>query len=89
MDATAFGELQVEPRDNVTANVIEVENWIGKLKEVIDNYSPDLIYFDGELGKLPDSLKLAFATYYLNHAAANNKEVVITHKNGELPKEVS
>ena len=65
------------------------ENWIGKLKEVIDNYSPDLIYFDGELGKLPDSLKLAFATYYLNHAAANNKEVVITHKNGELPKEVS
>ncbi|WP_258098922.1 alpha-L-fucosidase [Marinoscillum pacificum] len=65
------------------------ENWLGKLKEVIDNYSPDLIYFDGELSKLPDSLKLQFVTHYLNHAAANDKGVVITHKNGELPKEVS
>ncbi|MEQ8473085.1 MAG: alpha-L-fucosidase [Marinoscillum sp.] len=65
------------------------ENWFGKLKEVIDGYSPDLIYFDGELSKLPDSVKLKFATYYINHAQSNNKGVVITHKNGELPEEVS
>ncbi|WP_324720319.1 alpha-L-fucosidase [Salinimicrobium sp. HB62] len=64
-------------------------NWLGELKEVIDNYSPDLIYFDGKLNKLPDSLKRQFVAYYLNHADAKNKEVVITHKEGELPKSVS
>lgn len=65
------------------------ENWLGKLQEVIDQYSPDLIYFDGELSKIPDSVKLKFVTYYLNHASMKDKGVVITHKNGELPSEVS
>ena len=65
------------------------QNWLGKLKEVIDNYQPDLIYFDGELRKLPDSLLRQFAAYYINDAVIKNKEVAITHKNGELPKEVS
>lgn len=65
------------------------ENWFGKLKEVIDDYSPDLIYFDGELSKIPDSVKLKFATYYINDALKKHKEVVFTHKNGELPEEVS
>ncbi|WP_421889644.1 alpha-L-fucosidase [Marinoscillum sp.] len=65
------------------------QNWLGKLQEVIDQYSPDLIYFDGELSKIPDSVKLKFVTYYLNHASKKDKGVVITHKNGELPGEVS
>ena len=63
--------------------------WLGQLKEVIDNYSPDLIYFDSKLDKLPDSIKAQFAAHYLNHATAKNKQVVITHKEGELPKSVS
>ncbi|GLB51957.1 alpha-L-fucosidase [Neptunitalea chrysea] len=65
------------------------KNWVGELKEVIDNYSPDLIYFDSKLDKIPDEYKKEFVTYYLNHAANNNKGVVITHKEGELPKSVS
>ncbi|MEE1898309.1 alpha-L-fucosidase [Flavobacterium rakeshii] len=63
--------------------------WLGQLEEVIDNYSPDLIYFDGKLSKLPDSLKAQFSAYYLNHAAKEGKQVIITHKEGELPKSVS
>lgn len=63
--------------------------WLGQLKEVIDNYSPDLIYFDSKLSKLPNSTKAQFAAHYLNHAVAKNKQVVITHKEGELPKTVS
>ncbi|WP_037324871.1 alpha-L-fucosidase [Salinimicrobium terrae] len=65
------------------------KNWLGELKEVIDNYSPDLIYFDSKLDKLPDSLKREFVAYYFNHAEAKDKQVVITHKEGELPKSVS
>lgn len=65
------------------------KNWLGELEEVIDNYSPDLIYFDSKLDKIPDEYKQEFVAYYLNHAANNNKGVVITHKEGELPKSVS
>jgi len=64
-------------------------NWLEELKEVIDNYSPDLIYFDSKLNKLPDSLKRQFVAYYFNHSEAKGKQVVITHKEGELPKSVS
>lgn len=65
------------------------KNWVGQLEEVIDNYSPDLIYFDSKLDKIPDEYKREFVAYYLNHAAKNHQGVVITHKEGELPKSVS
>lgn len=65
------------------------KNWLGELKEVIDNYHPDLIYFDGKLDKITDNYKKEFAAYYINQSLNRNQNVVITHKEGELPKEVS
>jgi alpha-L-fucosidase len=65
------------------------QNWLGELKEVIDNYSPDLIYFDGKLNKIPDNYKKEFVAYYINHAIKSDRQVVITHKEGELPKSAS
>ncbi len=65
------------------------QNWFDELKEVIDNYAPDLIYFDSKLDKIPEHYKKTFAAYYINHAIKNNQQVVITHKEGELPKSVS
>ncbi|MFI1745675.1 alpha-L-fucosidase [Thalassobellus sediminis] len=64
-------------------------DWIGQLKEVIDNYSPDLIYFDSQTQKIPESYKQEFAAYYFNNADEENKQVVFTHKEGEFPKMVS
>ncbi|MEL4307732.1 alpha-L-fucosidase [Joostella sp. CR20] len=65
------------------------QNWMGELKEVIDNYSPDLIYFDSKLTKIPEQYKQEFTAYYFNNSVKENKQVVITHKEGELPKSVS
>jgi alpha-L-fucosidase len=65
------------------------KNWLGELSELIDNYSPDLIYFDSKMTKIPDYLKRDFVAYYFNHSVAEKKQVVITHKEGELPKTVS
>lgn len=65
------------------------EDWFGQLKEVIDNYSPDLIYFDSQTQKIPDSIKRQFVAYYFNDAVAKDKQVVFTHKEGEFPKSVS
>lgn len=65
------------------------KNWLGKLEEVIDSYRPDLIYFDGMCDNVPDSCREQFAAYYLNRAAQLGKEVVVTHKHGDLPNSVS
>lgn len=65
------------------------KNWLGELMEVIDNYHPDLIYFDSKLDKIPDEYKREFAAYYINESQARGQDVVITHKEDELPKSVS
>lgn len=63
--------------------------WLGKLKEVIDQYQPDIIWFDSWLDKIPESYRQTFAAYYLNQAAEWNKEVVIVRKQNDLPIDFS
>ncbi len=61
------------------------EVWFGKLKEVIDKYQPDIIWFDSWLDKIPEEYRQQFAAYYLNEAGKWNKEVVIVRKQDDLP----
>jgi alpha-L-fucosidase len=63
--------------------------WLGKLKEVIDNYQPDIIWFDSWLDQIPDAYRQRFAAYYLNAADQWGKEVVIIRKQEDLPLEFS
>jgi len=63
--------------------------WFGKLKEVIDKYEPDLIWFDSWLDQIPEDYLQKFAAYYLNHAASHGKEVVITRKQDDMPLSVA
>lgn len=65
------------------------EMWFGKLKEVIDRYQPDIIYFDVWLDQIPEIYRQRFCAYYLNEAQKWGKEVVITSKDHDLPVEVS
>lgn len=61
--------------------------WLGKLKEVIDQYQPDIIWFDSWLDRIPESYRQQFAAYYLNQAASWGREVVIVRKQNDLPIE--
>ncbi len=63
--------------------------WFGELKEVIDAYHPDMIWFDGWLDRIPEQKRLEFAAYYLNEAAKRRQDVVITHKDKDLPDDMS
>ena len=63
--------------------------WFAQIQEVIDKYDPDIIWFDAWLGLIPEQYRQEFCAYYLNHAAAAGKEVVIAHKNDNLPLDVS
>ncbi len=63
--------------------------WLGKLQEVIDNYQPDLIWFDSWLDEIPDADKMAFLAHYFNRAAEWKREVVVTFKQQDLPRSVA
>ncbi len=61
-----------------------LDEWYGKIIEVIDNYSPDFIWFDFALDDIPEGYVKDFLAYYYNHAVAANKEVVVTYKGHDM-----
>jgi len=63
--------------------------WLGKLKEVIDDYQPDLIWFDSWLDQIPEAHQREFLAYYFNKAHQWKADVVVTRKQRDLPLEVS
>jgi len=72
--ADLYGYLLLKDR------TLPEKRWLVKIKEVIDAYQPDQIWFDFGLGKIPDEYKQKFCAYYYNRAKAWGKSVVITRK---------
>lgn len=65
-----------------------LEMWNAKLEEVIDQYHPDIIWFDSWLHRIPEANRQRFAAYYLNAAAKRDQDVVITYKQQDMPQNV-
>jgi alpha-L-fucosidase len=56
-------------------------NWVAENVELIDQYQPDVLWFDnGVNGRVFDPLKLKVAAYYYNRAAQWQKEVSLSTK---------
>lgn len=66
-----------------------LDMWKGKLKEVIDKYQPDIMWFDSWLDEIPDSVQTDYLAYYFNKAREWDKNVVVTRKQDDLPLSVS
>jgi alpha-L-fucosidase len=64
------------------ANDQEQTLWLGKHKEVIDEFLPDILWQDFNLTQISDANLTAFLAYYYNAALDANKEVVATAKDG-------
>lgn len=65
-----------------------LDMWNVKLEEVIDQYQPDLIWFDSWLDRIPEKNRQEFAAYYLNAADKWGKDVAITYKQEDMPHSV-
>jgi alpha-L-fucosidase len=61
------------------------EVWFAKIKEVVDNYEPDLIWFDFGLKWIPDKYKRKMAAYYYNKGLEWDREVEIIYKEHNMP----
>jgi alpha-L-fucosidase len=62
-----------------------LDRWLGKLREAIDAYNPDMIWFDFGLEFIADYYKRAFLSYYYDSAARRNQDVIVTYKYHNLP----
>lgn len=60
------------------------DRWLGKACELIDLYSPDLMWFDFGLKEVPDEYKRRFFTHYFNHASQTGQDVCVTYKFTDL-----
>jgi len=57
-----------------------LDTWLAKLKELVDNYSPDLLWFDFGLRFVQEHYKREFVAYYYNKGKELNKDFTITYK---------
>lgn len=57
-----------------------LDAWKGKTVEVIDNFQPDLIWFDFGIRFIQEHYKREVLAHYYNQAEAWGKDVVVTYK---------
>ena len=57
-----------------------LDTWLGKLREVVEGYQPDLIWLDLGLRYVQEHYKQEFLAYYYDKAQEWGKEVVVTYK---------
>ena len=74
--------LSHEPGALPTKEFLDV--WIGKLKEVVDTYDPDLVWFDDGLRVIQQQYRQDFLTYYFNRASRLRKDVIVTYKSHDF-----
>ena len=59
--------------------------FLAKTLEVVDQYHPDIVYFDSKWANTIDEAhRLAFLAHYYNAAAAWGTDVVVTYKDSDL-----
>lgn len=84
-------DLYTEPHDLESTTVSErfLEEWWAKLKEFIDVYQPDLLWFDWWLENLPEEDRQKFLAYYYNKGLEWGKDVAVCFKETTFPEEVA
>ena len=68
------GDLQDKPSKEF------LDKWLGKTKEVIDNFHPDLLWFDYGIRWIQEHYKREMLAYFYNQALERGQEVVLTYK---------
>lgn len=86
VDASGQFTGQVNPKYAPSTKF--VDTWKAKIYEVVDNYEPDLLWFDSRLFLIPEKDRQEMVAYYYNKGLAWGKPVVLTYKNTDLPADV-
>ncbi|WP_017446900.1 alpha-L-fucosidase [Gayadomonas joobiniege] len=64
------------------------DEWYAKLKEVVDKYEPEVVWFDWWVEELDEDYRKKFIAYYYNKGLEWGKDVVVSYKNTSFPESV-
>ena len=59
--------------------------WLAQINEVVNRYSPDMIWFDSWLNLIPEDYRMRMVANYLNKAQKNQQQVALGYKERDLP----
>ena len=81
-----YAPAQTDPNLKIlygqTGTASENDLWLGKIKEVVDEFQPDILWQDFDLNVVDPTHLLESLQYYYNAALGWGKEVVATYKDG-------
>ncbi|SNR31514.1 alpha-L-fucosidase [Lutibacter agarilyticus] len=63
--------------------------WWAKIKEFMDVYQPDVIWFDWWLENMTEEIRTKFLAYYYNKGIEWNKEVAVCYKETTFPEDAA
>lgn len=63
--------------------------WLDQVNEVVDKYSPDILWYDSWLNLIPEDKRMEMAAHHFNNGLKNNKDVLLAHKQDDLPLDYS
>jgi alpha-L-fucosidase len=62
--------------------------WLNQVNEVVDQYSPDIIWFDSWLDIIPVSYRQKMVAHHFNTAVSRGQKPVVAYKQEDLPANV-
>jgi alpha-L-fucosidase len=72
-------------------NIPEAEGydyWLNQVNEVVDNYSPDIIWFDSWLDIIPENYRQRMVAHHFNSAVDKGQKPIVAYKQEDLPANV-
>jgi alpha-L-fucosidase len=64
------------------------EYWLNQINEVVDNYAPEIIWFDSWLHKIPETYRQKMVAYHFNVATSRGQKPIVAYKQEDLPANV-
>lgn len=62
------------------------DTFVAKIKEVVEGYQPDLLWFDARMDRVSEAHRQKFAAYYYNKGLEWGRDVGITYKDEDMAK---
>lgn len=65
-----------------------LEYWLNQVKEVVNDYAPDMIWFDSWLDKIPEKSLQKMVAHHFNTAVSRGQQPIVNYKQEDLPADV-
>jgi alpha-L-fucosidase len=63
--------------------------WLNQINEVVDNYAPDMIWFDSWLDGIPEDYRKKMVAHMFNTATSRGQKPIVACKQEDLPRNVA